>query len=60
MDNQLADFKPGDVVLHVFHCRYATVEKVGRKYLTCRIHLNDQSVKWLASSVSKQVGPNRG
>lgn len=47
------DFKPGDVVQHVFWGRYATVDKVGRTKLHVTIHLADVPAKWLPTSVRK-------
>lgn len=49
----LADFSPGDVVQHVFWGRYATVDKIGRKYLHLTIHLAGTTTKWLPTSVRK-------
>jgi hypothetical protein len=52
-DRTVKDFKVGDVVRHIFHGRYATVVKVGRKYLTVRLNLGDQQYRWLPTSVQK-------
>lgn len=53
---QASDFKVGDVVRHVFHGRCATVTKVGRSLLQVTVHLSDQKVTWLPTSVTKVDG----
>lgn len=41
----------GDVVFHVFHCRYATVTHVTRRGLcTVELHLGAGRHKWRADS----------
>lgn len=35
----ITEYRVGDVVRHVLFGRCATVETVGRKYLTVRVHL---------------------
>lgn len=46
------DFSPGDVVQHVFHGRYATVTKIGRKCLVVELHtLAAPEMRWLPTSV---------
>lgn len=37
-DNKASDFEVGDTVLHVFHGRYCTVVRVGRKYVYCYLN----------------------
>jgi hypothetical protein len=49
-----ADFGKGDVVQHIFFGRYATVVKVGRKYLHVELHTlggNAPVVTWRPTSV---------
>lgn len=55
LEPTVKDFVVGDVVQHVFFGRYATVAKIGRKYLTVEIHLGGQTVRWLPTSVRKIV-----
>jgi hypothetical protein len=53
VENSVKDFAVGDVVQHVFWCRYATVEKVGRKLLHVRVHLANTTTTWLPTSVRR-------
>lgn len=55
-DQVVGDFTVGEVVQHLFFGRYATVKKVGRKYLWVLLHTTGPQeihYKWLPTSVRK-------
>lgn len=45
------DLFKGQIVQHLFTGRYATIEKIGRKYIHVNVHLVGVTRRWLPSSV---------